>query len=69
MLRALARRAAAVAPASRVALARGWMPSRALNTSENVFTGTSAVYMEEMYAAWRADPKSVHRSWQVDNIF
>ena len=27
--------------------------------------GTSSVYIEDMYAAWQADPKSVHASWDA----
>lgn len=29
----------------------------------SVFGGS--MYVEEMYAAWKADPKSVHKSWDV----
>lgn len=32
---------------------------------ESFLSGNSSNYMEEMYEAWRQDPKSVHRSWQV----
>lgn len=34
--------------------------------SDDVFlTTNSANYIDEMYAAWKEDPKSVHVSWQV----
>jgi 2-oxoglutarate dehydrogenase E1 component len=31
--------------------------------SETFLSGTSANYVEEMWEAWRSDPKSVHVSW------
>lgn len=33
--------------------------------SESFLDGTSAVYIEEMYNAWRDNPASVHKSWDV----
>jgi len=30
------------------------------NTKESFLTGTSGVYVEQMYEAWKANPNSVH---------
>ena len=58
-------------PSSRHA---GWPLVRALSTSvppsvrassESFLDGSSAVYVEEMYAAWKADSSSVHKSWDA----
>lgn len=36
--------------------------------SDDVFLTTNAAnYIDEMYAAWKDDPKSVHVSWQVSD--
>jgi len=35
------------------------------STYESFLNGTSATYVEEMYEAWKADPTSVHKSWDV----
>src|SRR3954471_11933746 len=47
-------------------------PSDRLNRASNeIFTatsflnGTNAAYVEQMYAAWAADPNSVDASWQA----
>ena len=34
-------------------------------SSINFLNGSSTTYIEEMYQAWKADPKSVHKSWDV----
>ena len=31
---------------------------------ESFLSGTSGTYIEDMYAAWRQSPDSVHKSWQ-----
>ena len=41
--------------------------------AESFLSGSSSIYVEEMYESWRADPKSVHKSWdayfrQVDSV-
>lgn len=33
--------------------------------SETFLTGTNNAYVEEMYAAWKSDPVSVHMSWDI----
>lgn len=33
--------------------------------SQNFLNGSSAVYIEEIYQSWLADPKSVHKSWDI----
>ena len=33
--------------------------------NESFLTGTSSVYMEEMYVTWKNDPSAVHASWDV----
>lgn len=33
--------------------------------SKNFLNGSSTTYIEEMYQAWKADSKSVHKSWDV----
>jgi 2-oxoglutarate dehydrogenase E1 component len=33
--------------------------------AENFLNGSSAVYIDEIYASWLADPKSVHKSWDI----
>jgi hypothetical protein len=33
--------------------------------SESFLDGSSAVYVEEMYQAWKADSSSVHKSWDA----
>jgi 2-oxoglutarate dehydrogenase E1 component len=33
--------------------------------AENFLNGSSATYIEEIYQAWLADPKSVHKSWDI----
>lgn len=36
--------------------------------SDDVFLTTNAAnYIDEMYAAWKDDPQSVHVSWQVSD--
>lgn len=35
------------------------------NKAENFLNGSSAVYIDEIYASWLADPKSVHKSWDI----
>lgn len=35
------------------------------NASESFLSGTSTSYIEEMYTAWKANPKSVHVSWDI----
>ena len=32
---------------------------------EPFLNGSSSVYVEEMYLAWKQDPKSVHKSWDA----
>jgi len=34
-------------------------------SKEPFLNGNSSVYVEEMYLAWKKDPKSVHRSWDA----
>ncbi|XP_065652438.1 2-oxoglutarate dehydrogenase complex component E1 isoform X2 [Hydra vulgaris] len=34
-------------------------------SAEPFINGTSGSYVEEMYESWQADPKSVHKSWDV----
>lgn len=38
-------------------------PAPLRSLSETFIDGTSANYVEEMYAKWQADPASVHSSW------
>jgi 2-oxoglutarate dehydrogenase E1 component len=33
--------------------------------SSNFLNGSSAVYVDEIYQSWLADPKSVHKSWDI----
>ena len=33
--------------------------------AEPFLSGSSSIYVEEMYESWRADPKSVHKSWDA----
>lgn len=33
--------------------------------AESFLSGSSSIYIEEMYEAWRVDPSSVHKSWDV----
>ena len=33
--------------------------------AEPFMNGTSAIYIEEMYESWKADPNSVHKSWHT----
>lgn len=33
--------------------------------AENFLNGSSATYIEEIYQSWLADPKSVHKSWDI----
>lgn len=33
--------------------------------SESFLRGSSATYIEEMFLAWKNDPSSVHKSWDV----
>ncbi|KCV71678.1 2-oxoglutarate dehydrogenase E1 component [Fonticula alba] len=33
--------------------------------SENFLAGNAASYIDETYHAWKADPNSVHKSWQI----
>ena len=33
--------------------------------AENFLNGSSTTYIEEIYQAWLADPKSVHKSWDI----
>eukprot|EP01101_Sappina_pedata_P006960 TRINITY_DN3580_c0_g1_i1.p1 TRINITY_DN3580_c0_g1~~TRINITY_DN3580_c0_g1_i1.p1 ORF type:complete len:1008 (+),score=463.42 TRINITY_DN3580_c0_g1_i1:73-3096(+) len=40
-------------------------PSSTTQLSESFLSGTSTVYVEEMYESWRADPTSVHKSWDI----
>jgi 2-oxoglutarate dehydrogenase E1 component len=57
------------------ALGRGLGLGRALSTKpakkppphpyESFLSANSSSYVDEMYAAWRAEPASVHASWQV----
>lgn len=35
------------------------------NSVESFLNGPSASYIEDMYASWLQDPKSVHVSWQI----
>ena len=35
------------------------------STYESFLNGTSATYVEEMYEVWKADPSSVHKSWDA----
>jgi 2-oxoglutarate dehydrogenase complex dehydrogenase (E1) component-like enzyme len=32
---------------------------------DSIANGTSGAYIEDMYAAWKRDPTSVHASWQA----
>lgn len=41
------------------------LPASIKSLSESFMNGTSAVYVEEMYSAWKKDPASVHKSWDV----
>ena len=66
--------APAAAPAAVAAAAKqtAAAPSSASHVSGSVLSGSSAVYVDAMYASWQADPLSVHASWrayftQVDN--
>ena len=34
-------------------------------SAEPFLNGSSSSYVEEMYESWRADPSSVHKSWQI----
>lgn len=34
-----------------------------MSVADNFANGTSAVYVDQMYDQWRADPNSVHSSW------
>ncbi|KAK6009279.1 hypothetical protein OSTOST_25817, partial [Ostertagia ostertagi] len=34
-------------------------------SSEPFMNATSSTYIEQMYSAWKADPKSVHASWDA----
>ncbi|KAL4240079.1 hypothetical protein ACF0H5_000873 [Mactra antiquata] len=36
-----------------------------LAAAEPFLSGSSSVYVEEMYAAWQNDPNSVHKSWDA----
>mmetsp|Transcript_10024 Transcript_10024/g.16849 ORF Transcript_10024/g.16849 Transcript_10024/m.16849 type:complete len:123 (+) Transcript_10024:72-440(+) len=38
--------------------------SSASSAQDNFVNGTSAVYVDQMFDAWRADPQSVHASWR-----
>eukprot|EP01111_Echinosteliopsis_oligospora_P000442 TRINITY_DN1046_c0_g1_i1.p1 TRINITY_DN1046_c0_g1~~TRINITY_DN1046_c0_g1_i1.p1 ORF type:complete len:1033 (-),score=255.52 TRINITY_DN1046_c0_g1_i1:43-3141(-) len=40
-------------------------PATRKELSESFLDGTSAVYVEEMFAAWKSNPSSVHKSWDV----
>ena len=33
--------------------------------AENFLSGNSTTYIEEIYQSWLADPKSVHKSWDI----
>ncbi|RKO96794.1 hypothetical protein CXG81DRAFT_12167 [Caulochytrium protostelioides] len=63
------RRPVAVTAAAAASLAspvRTAAPKRTLATANDTFMhGGQAGYVEEMYEAWKQDPKSVHLSWQV----
>ena len=39
--------------------------ARPPHPSESFLSGTNAVYVEEMYRAWKKDPSSVHASWNA----
>lgn len=39
--------------------------SYSTGTSEGFLQGSATAYVESMYEAWKADPKSVHVSWQA----
>ena len=43
----------------------GKFKSFSTTPTEGFLSGTSAYYVEEMYAAWLKDPLSVHVSWQA----
>jgi hypothetical protein len=40
-------------------------PASVKALSESFLDGTSAVYVEEMYKAWKNDSNSVHKSWDA----
>ncbi|KHJ89982.1 dehydrogenase E1 component [Oesophagostomum dentatum] len=63
-----ARKASSISSATTVAAAAS--QARKQSTASNVkqepfMNGTSSVYIEQMYDAWKADPKSVHASWDA----
>lgn len=49
-----------LATALRVGLAGNLRRRWVATTRESFLTGTSGVYVEQMYEAWKADPNSVH---------
>lgn len=40
-------------------------PKQSEQKAENFLNGSSAAYIEEVYQSWLADPKSVHKSWDI----
>eukprot|EP00123_Amoebidium_parasiticum_P016198 comp23327_c1_seq1/m.38418 comp23327_c1_seq1/g.38418 ORF comp23327_c1_seq1/g.38418 comp23327_c1_seq1/m.38418 type:complete len:1020 (-) comp23327_c1_seq1:250-3309(-) len=49
-------------------VARRWYAQAAaqpLHSQESFLSGSNGIYVEEMYRAWKADAKSVHKSWDV----
>ncbi|CAM9336087.1 unnamed protein product, partial [Phaeothamnion confervicola] len=39
--------------------------SSAATSPDTFMQGSNSLYVEEMYHAWRKDPSSVHKSWDV----
>lgn len=40
-------------------------PASTLESSDDFLSGSAASYIDEMYLAWKNEPKSVHISWQI----
>ncbi|CAJ0602086.1 unnamed protein product [Cylicocyclus nassatus] len=64
-----ARKASSINSASPIAAAanaQARKQSTAASVKQEPFmNGTSSVYIEQMYESWKADPKSVHASWDA----
>jgi hypothetical protein len=64
ILQYLHRSIATSAPAS-LAFSAASSSASTASAAEPFLSGTSSVYLEEMFEAWKQDPSTVHKSWDV----
>ena len=50
---------------NQIAQAKPQQQQQQQQVAENFLNGSSAAYIEEIYQSWLADPKSVHKSWDI----